>query len=653
MNTIALNKKKIKSSLVWLSAILAPLPLGGVGGGLLTSCSPDDYSLSQPDLTTADLAQGIAYSVTVDADNTVTLKSLLDKSYNCYWTQPNGRSQGPEVKFQLPFAGTYEVRFGVDTRGGVVYGEPYQFQVTTNNMSLLDDPLYTYLSGGVGKSKKWVPVDRTYGVGQCTGPVMYCNPDDVLNDGSGDTNIGINHMVPNWDPGFQSWLIPADSPYMNSYMTFSLDDQNGCSITEYRGEDGVTKTGKWNLNLTDKNHPTLSFTDAYAMHNQGFDEVCSNYTTDIVITELTPYMLQLATMRTNSEGAWWIVWNFIAEDVKNGTVEIPSDEPSYINPVAPVLPEVADLADKLFTTDIGGVEFKGGEMTFQVSQDAAYDWMWWNGGTQAWESVVGGNYGSAWAPAWDEDAVAENELTLTQKGTYTYGGQSGNYTIEDGKLVFDQEVSFFTVSGDSRTIELKGKEWQVFKCDPGSELIIGVPSDTDSEGNTNVFLVAGFTYKAVGGGQTGPINVPFTNDNRNNYIEAGNYFRCQIYNPWGGGGDAIDPANIKLKKNQKLSVTVRLSGFTFTQKAKMVLCCNRGEEQGWEPDCFGYARAIDVNGDGTYTLSWTNDTGSTVKWDDATSALTITMQYVGYATLADESDEGLKAACNIESITIE
>jgi hypothetical protein len=139
----------------------------------------------------------------------------------------------------------------------------------------------------------------------------------------------------------------------------------------------------------------------------------------------------------------------------------------------------------------------------------------------------------------------------------------------------------------------------------------------------------------------------------NNYFEADKYFRCQLYNPWGGGGDAVDPANIKLKKNQKISVTVRLSGFTFSQPAKMVLCCNRGEEQSWETDCFNYSRAITVNGDGTYTVSWTNDTGSTVKWDDGTSALTITMQYLDYAALADTSDEGLKAACAVESITIE
>ncbi len=630
---------------------------------LLAACSPDEYSLSTPDYSPEDLVQGTAYTVTVDEKNTVTLKSLLPDKYNCYWTQPNGRSQGREVQFQLPFAGTYEVTFGVDTQGGVVYGAPYQFQVTTNNMSLLDDPLYTYLTGGVGKSKKWVPVDRNYGVGQCTGPVMYCNPDDVLNDGSGSTDLCLNHMVPNWDPGFQSWLIPADSPYMDSYMEFSLDDKNGCSITEYRGEtgtkgasEGTTKTGKWNLKLADKTHPTLSFTDAYSMHNVGFDEVCSNYTTDIIITELTPYILQLATMRTNSEGAWWIIWNFVAADVQNGTVIIPSDDPEYIEPTAPVLPEIADLEEKIFTTDINGVTFRGDAMTFKISEDAAYEFMWWNGGTQAWETIVNGQYGQAWWPMWGDEAL-ENELTLTKKAdgsyAYTYGEYEGSATLSEGKLVFDKEVTFFTVTGDQRTIEVKGTDWQIFKCDPGSELIMGVANDYDADGNVNTYLVVNLTYKPVGGGATGPTVVPFIADNVNNYIEADKYFRCQLYNPWGGGGDAVDPANIKIKKNQKINVTLTLHGFTFSQTAKMVLCCNRGAEQDWEENCFSYSRAIDVNGDGTYTISWTNDTGSTVKWDDGLSALTMTMQYVGYAEVAPDAEGSYKAACTIESITIE
>ena len=624
---------------------------------MLGSCTPDSHSLDSLPLQPSDLTHGSAFSVTVDAQNTVTLKSLLDKSYNCYWIHPNGRAQGPVATLQLPFAGKYDVTFGVDTRGGVVYGDPYQFEVTTNNMALLADPLYTYLTGGVGKSKKWVPVDKDYGVGQCTGPVMYCNPDDVLNDGSNSTDIGINNMKPNWDPGFQSWLIPADDPYMDSYMIFSLDDVNGCSITEYRGEagtkgssTGTTSTGKFTLNVSDKNHPTLSFSDTYSMHNVGFDAVCSNYTSNIIITELTPYMLQLATMRTNSEGPWWIIWNFIAADVQDGTVVIPSDDVNYLNPSTPVLPTISDLKTKIFTTDINGVEYEGAEMTFQVVGDAPYDWMWWNGGSSAWESVTGGNYGTNWAPKADEDAVTENELTLTKKGTFTYGNQAGSYTIDEGKIIFDQEVSFFTVTGDARTIEVKGTEWQVFKCDPGSELVLGVANGKDTNGNINNYLVANFSYKAVGGGQTGPVNVPFDAAKVNNYIEADKYFRCQLYNPWGGGNDAIDPANVKLKKDQKINVTVKLSGFTFSQTAKMVLCCNRGNEQGWEPDCFGYARAIDVNGDGTYTVSWTNDTGSTVKWDDGISALTITMQFDGYATLPDDD---YASHCTLESITIE
>ncbi len=638
---------------------------------LFTACSPDDYGLNKKDISADQLVEGEAFTVTVDDENTVTLTSLLDNSYTVYWTHPNGRTQGKQVKLQLPFAGTYEVSMGVDTRGGVVYGEPYKFTITTNNMSLLEDPLYEYLTGGVNCKKKWVPVDKAYGVGQCTGPVMYCNPGDVLNDGSNSTDLAINHMVPNWDPGFQSWLIAENDPYMDSYMEFELSDVDGCILNEYRGEAGTKGastgthlTGKWNLNLSDKTHPKLSFIDTYSMHNIGFDATCDNYTNDIIITELTPYVLQLATMRTNSEGAWWLVWNFIAADVQDGTVEIPSGEKDYINPSAPVLPEYDNLKTDIYTVDINGVEYVGQEATFKVSDDPAYDWLWWNGGSSAWESVVKGNYGINWAPAWPED-VADIEITFgkpvyedeaqTKLVGYNYsmGDYSGTFNIVDNKIVFDEEVTFFVAKGPDRTVALTGDTWQVLKCDPTAELVLGIPAGTDANGNTNAYLVVNLVCKPVGGASTGPVDVPFVAENLNNYIQSDSYFRAQVYNPWGGGGDAIDPANIKLKKNQKINITVELSGFNFSQPAKMVLCCNRGSEQAWEPDCFGYSRAITVDGDGEYTVSWTNDTGSTVKWDDGTSALTVQMQYVGYATLADESDAGLKAACTLKRITIE
>lgn len=614
----------------------------------LGACSPDENELAGADLTSEDLVEGKAFTVDVASDNTITLTSLLDKSYNVFWEQPNGRSKGTPYQFQLPFAGTYEVTMGVDTRAGMVYGDPYQFTVTTNNMSLLEDDMYTYLTGGVGSTKRWVPVDKDYGVGQCTGPVMYCNPNDVLNDGTGSTDIGYHKMVPNWDPGFQSWLIPSDSPYMDSYMDFSLTNEDGCTITEYQGEEQTTLTGKWNLNLSDKNHPKLSFTDTYLMHNTSFNTVCDNYTTDLYITELSPYILQVATMRTNSEGSWWIIWNFVAEDVKTGKVVIPSDTPGYINPASPATPTIDDLATKLFTTDINGATFVGTKMTYTFNEDAAYDYLWWDGTN--WTSMTGGTYGSATYPKW-EDSDIENELTFERNtdGTYAYeyNGQTGAFTISDNVLTFDQALTLLTVNGSGRTISVTGKEWTVFKCDPGSELMLGVPAEKNTDGIINTYLVADFNYKPVSS-STGPTVVSFDASKVNNYIEADNYLRCQLYNPWGGGNDAVDPSALKVKKNQKLNVTVRLSGLTMTQPAKMVLCLNRGSEQLWEPDCFNYSRAVTVNGDGTYTVSWTNDTGSTANWSDGTSALTITMQYNGYCTVAD-----VASAYTVESITIE
>ena len=196
-----------------------------------------------------------------------------------------------------------------------------------------------------------------------------------------------------------------------------------------------------------------------------------------------------------------------------------------------------------------------------------------------------------------------------------------------------QEVSFFATSGTGSTI-------QNYTCSKAS-----------------VTFSAGKYYQSTLKMPTvAPTNVPFTNENRKNFFQPDgttDYFRCELYNPWYTSSFAIDPANIQIKKYRKLNVTFHLTGFTFSQPAKMVLCCNRGSEQSWEPGCFSYSRAISVNGNGSYTVSWVNDTGSTVNWNDGSSALTMTMQYNNYASLTHTSESDLWAACEITSITID
>jgi hypothetical protein len=88
------------------------------------SCSPDESNLGKIDVTPDDLAQGIAFTIEHDAENPniVYLKSKMDTRYTPQWEHPQGRSQAQMVTLKIPFAGTYQVKFGVETRGGIIYG---------------------------------------------------------------------------------------------------------------------------------------------------------------------------------------------------------------------------------------------------------------------------------------------------------------------------------------------------------------------------------------------------------------------------------------------------------------------------------------------------------------------------------------------------
>ena len=267
---------------------------------IFSACSPEEYEMGAKTYVSDDLVEGIAYTVTPDANdpNTIHLTSLI-KGATPLWVTPSGPSQKTTLDLALPFAGEYSVTFGASTPAGPVYGEPYT---------------------------------KNFGIGRCSGPVMYMSHTDVKNDGSNITDlmIGSANWAPNWDPGIQSWLIPADDPYFQSYITFGLDAVKGCTVELHRvAASGTTDaTGTFNLNVSDPKRPVISFYGGtYSLHNEGFDDVCSNYTNDIKIIECTPYLLQVATMRTNSEGPWWLVWNFISEEAYNDPSIIPTEDP--------------------------------------------------------------------------------------------------------------------------------------------------------------------------------------------------------------------------------------------------------------------------------------------------------------------------------------
>lgn len=599
--------------------------LGGTCAALLalSACTQETFNYEAPNVSPADLVEGKAFSVSVNPEtNEVTLSSLMGDQYLASWVTPQGMAKGSTYSFSLPFSGSYEVSFGVMTRGGMVYSDPYSFTLTNNNFSLLSDDIWTNLAGGVdedgnGNPKTWVPVNMNYGIGRCSAPVMYLSPDDVMNNGSGNSDLkfGSANWTPNWDPGFQDWLIGAGDPYLDSEMTLYLDAQKG-SVAEIKRvtADGTQEyTTTFNLNVSDPQRPLISMNGGEILHAAWGDGVCSNYSTDIKIIECTPYLLQFATMRDNSEGPWWIVWNFVAKEVKEDPSILPSDAPDLIEVASPKLPVYEDLATTLFTIE-GDASYYATETTFLMNEDKPYDVMYWNGANGgSWDWING--YGSSWAPAYD--AADEFELVLTRKSDGSYsasldsaeGAQSSAFTIGENTITFAEPMLFMTAG--KQVIE--GAELTVLKCSPADEeVVLGIPDGYDDSGNVNRYLCLNLTIKPIGSAPEGPKTLAVNSDNIDCWLDGGSgQIRIILYQPagWGGGDPAVDPEQLVLKKEQTLSVTFKLNSIDWKEDAapRAFLGVNMTGYGSWS---FDSPETTQVTKGGETTVSITNTTGS-------------------------------------------
>lgn len=645
--------------------------MAGAVLAMTTACSPDDYDLGAVTYKSEDLVESKAFSVTPDADNPniIHLTSLVS-GCTPVWDTPSGRSQSADWTISLPFAGDYTVTFGVITGAGTVWGAPYTFTVGQNDFGMLNDQIWTNIAGGVdengvGNPKTWVPVDRSYGVGNCTCPIMYMNPDDVMNDGSGVTDIvfGGTNWSPNWDPGFVNWLILPTDPYMDSYMTFGLDADKGCTLEMFRGTEsgGSAISGGFVLNIADASHPTITFTGGtYALHMESFDAVCDNYVNDIKILECTPYLLQLATMRTNDEGEWWIVWNYIAKDVQDGLVEIPAEGPDLLGNTEPVLPSYDNLEESLFTIVGDDATYVATAATYLFNDEVPYDYYWWNGsdGITAWQSMnLYGN--SALAPAYG--AAEDFSLTLTRETGAAVIETADNtinttFTVSENTITFADEITLLT---NDNGVAISGTEFTVLKCSPlDEELIIGVPAGTNNNGTVNKYLCVNLTPKSISGGTTGPTEIAVDNSLLNCYIEADDHYRIELYNPWSDKTWPIDISRIKLKKNQTMKITFSLSGITWKDDATpKALLANNIEGLGfsWPENGGGFENGVEVNKSGETTLTLTNTTGSTVTFEDS-SCITICISCKNLAE-SPVDENGLlvpeQVTATINSFTIE
>lgn len=573
---------------------------------MFVSCSPDDYSLGSKDVKAEDLVEGIAFKIEHDATNPniIYLTSLMGTEYTPLWIHPQGRSQKQQVTLRMPFEGTYTVTFGVETRGGIVYGEPVTFTVDDFYAEFVNDEVWTMISGGVGKSKTWYLDLDAEGVSRkFLSPAYFFTNTynwDALHTASGDNYIDADV----WDftkaisplageDGTALWYWLADWPG-NSWITdaadfgtMTFDLIGGANVTVDQAAYGLgSYTGTYMLSTDDH---TIAFSDAYPLNFSSRNaEVLE--ATEFRILYLTEDAMQIMIVPSGT------CLNYISEDYKNnwvpGEVE---EEPPYNG----------NGNDDLTTTS---------SKKWKLSLETPYNWTNLSGEfLNNWSSPA--DYtASGWA-AYDENLIKNIGMTMTKTGTsagdYVFTDGSGNeisgtYTVDSkNNIIFDKDISF-TVSGGISLATTTEKSLRIIRSESDafgsiSDIWLGKRDASKEEYQVYHFELS---TSSSGGGEEPGDGTELSFDGSKvvfGDIENNGKLRIELYNAYGATGANSPLAAGDIIFNNQLEITFTLGGITFNAGAPASYDASiYFANVDWYPS--GNGPVVPVTGNGTYTV---------------------------------------------------
>lgn len=431
---------------------------------MLASCAPENYDLGAIDVKSEDLVEGIAFKIEHDASNPniVYLTSLMDSKYTPLWSHPQGRSQKQKVTLKIAFPGTYQVTFGVETRGGIVYGESASFTIDEFYAEFVSDELWTLLSGGVGNAKTWYLDLDADGVSRYfLGPLYFYGTDDSWETVTNGVTL---------PEGSDSWSWQADWPgnswMMNAAdfgsMTFDLIDGANVVVEHKTIPARGTETGTYMLDVDEH---TMRMTDASPLHDINRDGVVIDWG-DIKIMSLTENTLQLAVLRDpvlSGEGACLLVYNFISKEYYDNWTPGEEEEPE------PSLPDnwMDDVSQTVNKT-----------VVWKLSESNPLDWCNLDGTRMnGWNNP--GDYPD-WLGTPDPAVYGDFSLTLNSEDMEaTFKLPDGteltmNYSLDDkGIYTFEETVPDFPVIS-----------WASFHLDTDRQLRI-MSIEKDVSGNVS------------------------------------------------------------------------------------------------------------------------------------------------------------------------
>lgn len=474
---------------------------------LFSACTADDHDLPAPDVTADDLAEGISFSVTRDADNPniVYLKSLLPSSYQVVWEHPMGRTQAAECTLRMPFDGNYEVKFGVNTRGGYVWSNPVAFTIEDFCADFVAGEAWEFLAGGAGNSKTWVPDNGNYGMKQgfysCFDPSVV-HADMVKKEGT-DGNWYVEGNKTWWEPAYMDLYDPNTWPNREEVvrtdligeMTFSLQGKAGVTVKFENGISPAVQEGIFNF---DTEGYTMSIDGAQFLHGLWAHDKSEDWSKGLQVLVLTKDQLMIGNYRSEAlsgEGRCIYCWNFVSKEYADSYVPpVVTEEPT------PTLPE--DWKNAL--------ESQVAYCSWNLDADVPFDWFTLDG-TRKNGYAAPKDYPSAYTPVEFDDPLKLKLATLSREMftlTTPAGSVEGTYSItDDGFIKFDTSLGATLIAGDKMFFQTDAdNSLRVLSYDTDdlgriSDLWVGV-KETDFSGKGVQYV--GYHFVADFGGSEGP-----------------------------------------------------------------------------------------------------------------------------------------------------
>ncbi|SBV98005.1 exported hypothetical protein [uncultured Dysgonomonas sp.] len=590
-----------KQKLIIMKKLINIFTLFALFAMMFVSCSPDDYSLGSKNVKAEDLVEGIAFKIEHDASNPniIYLTSLMGNGYTPLWNHPQGRSQKQKVTLKMPFPGTYNVTFGVETPGGIVYGEPVTFTVDDFYADFVNDDVWTMISGGVGKSKTWYLDLDAEGVSRHFLAPMYFFTGtynwDALHTASGDNYLDADAW--DWkkaitplagDDGNALWYWLADWPG-NKWMcdaadfgTMTFDLIGGANIKVDQQAYGLgSYNGSYMVNVDEH---TIAFTDAYPVNVTSRNgEVLA--ATEFRILYLSEDFMQIMLVPSGT------CFNYISKEYKDNWVA-GDPEPPYNG-------NANDDLTSTFTKK------------WKLSVNTPYNWTGLDGTfLNNWSSSA--DYSVAGYP-YNKSMIDNISLSMTKTGEKT-----GSYILTDGtakemkgtyktdannNIIFDTDISF-AISGSQMLSTTGDKALRIIRSEKDesgelSGLWLGRRDNTDAK-----YMVYHFELMKAASEDEGTSMTIDQSKIVHGDLESNGNLRIEIYNAYGStaASPPVKPSDFIFDKS--ISVTFTLGGVTLKTGAigsyKAALSFADGD---WSAQYWGGGSGdTNVSGNGTYTV---------------------------------------------------